>query len=162
MTKYFDLLIQGLHKTCDQPIDIAKWYNFTTFDISSDLTFGESFECLSTGKMHVSVRTFDIAKICSVLTVVAVNLDNLWFHQIYVYIGVVARFYLLDKMLWWLTPESKKVLLAYFQRLKNEKVAKRLDWETDRQDLYAILSMTPFPVTDNLKYDTRSEAHEHT
>lgn len=79
-----------------------------------------------------------------------------------VYIGVVARFYLLDKMLWWLTPESKKVLGAYFQRLKNEKVAKRLDWETDRQDLYAILSMTPFPVTDNLKYDTRSEAHEHT
>jgi hypothetical protein len=83
LTKYFDLLIQGLHKTCDQPIDIAKWYNFTTFDISSDLTFGESFECLSTGKMHVSVRTFDIAKVCSVLTVVAVDLDNLWFHQIY-------------------------------------------------------------------------------
>jgi hypothetical protein len=162
MTKYFELLIQGLHKTCYLPIDIAKCYNFTTFDISSDLTFGESFECVSTGKMHVSVRTFDIAKVCSVLTVVAVDLDNLWFHQIYGIIGVVARFSPLDKVLWWLMPESKKVLGAYFQRLKNEKVAKRLDWETDRQDLYAILSMTPSPVTDNLKYHTCSEAHEHT
>lgn len=54
MMRYFDLLIQRLHENADKPVDLVKWYNFTTFDIIGDLTFGESFDCLETSTLHVS------------------------------------------------------------------------------------------------------------
>jgi cytochrome P450 len=37
-------------------IDIAKWCNFLTFDMIGELTFGESYECLETGKYHPWVK----------------------------------------------------------------------------------------------------------
>jgi cytochrome P450 len=36
----------------EKVIDLNTWYNFLTFDISGDLSFGESFDCLKTGKAH--------------------------------------------------------------------------------------------------------------
>ena len=53
MTQYFDLLIKRLHERCMEPVNFVHWYNFTTFDIVSDLTFGESFGCLEKSKLHV-------------------------------------------------------------------------------------------------------------
>ena len=53
MKKYFDLLIQRLHENCGQPVNMVDWYHLTTFDLIGDLTFGESFDCLETSKMHV-------------------------------------------------------------------------------------------------------------
>lgn len=50
---YIDLLIQRLHEICSEPVDIVAWLNYTTFDIIGDLTFGESFDCLKTSKLHV-------------------------------------------------------------------------------------------------------------
>jgi cytochrome P450 len=32
--------------------DIVKWFNFITFDVIGDLSFGESFGCLDTGDYH--------------------------------------------------------------------------------------------------------------
>ncbi|KAK2050382.1 cytochrome P450 [Colletotrichum somersetense] len=52
---YVDKLIQRLHetpKTNTGPIDLEKWFNFTTFDIIGDLTFGEPFGCLEDGTYH--------------------------------------------------------------------------------------------------------------
>lgn len=54
LTKYFDLLIEKLRVNCEQPLDMAKWYNFITFDIIGDLTYGKPFGCLEDSKMHVS------------------------------------------------------------------------------------------------------------
>lgn len=33
-------------------VDIVRWFNFATFDIIGDLTFGESFGCLESGELH--------------------------------------------------------------------------------------------------------------
>jgi cytochrome P450 len=38
-------------------IDIAKWFNFATFDIMGDLLFAEPFYCLSDSKYHVWIET---------------------------------------------------------------------------------------------------------
>lgn len=41
-------MIEKLHKQAEknEPIDIVKWLNFTTFDITGDLAFDESFHTL--------------------------------------------------------------------------------------------------------------------
>ncbi|KAF2021455.1 cytochrome P450 monooxygenase-like protein [Aaosphaeria arxii CBS 175.79] len=44
-----DQLIQRLHEKVEEKnpvLDITRWYNYTTFDIVTDLTFGESLHCL--------------------------------------------------------------------------------------------------------------------
>jgi hypothetical protein len=53
MTKYFDLFIQRLNENCEKPLDMVEWFNLTTFDVISDLTFGESFHCLEKSELHV-------------------------------------------------------------------------------------------------------------
>jgi cytochrome P450 len=47
---YIDLLIQQLkvRKTAD----LAKWFNYLSFDLTGDLSFGESFDCLKNGEAH--------------------------------------------------------------------------------------------------------------
>lgn len=36
----------------ERVVDLNQWFNFLTFDISGDLSFGESFDCLKNGKAH--------------------------------------------------------------------------------------------------------------
>ncbi|KAF6839218.1 cytochrome p450 [Colletotrichum plurivorum] len=43
--------------TNEEPIDIAAWYNFTTFDIIGDLAFGEPFGCLENSDWHPWIRS---------------------------------------------------------------------------------------------------------
>ena len=56
VTKYIDLMVSKLHGeiagSTDGIVDMARWYNFTTFDIIGDLCFGESFHALDTGNYH--------------------------------------------------------------------------------------------------------------
>lgn len=55
---YVDLLIKRLHEKTDASVtgtavvDIVEWFNFTTFDIIGDLSFGESFHCLEEAQYH--------------------------------------------------------------------------------------------------------------
>ncbi|KAI1877563.1 hypothetical protein JX265_003571 [Neoarthrinium moseri] len=52
---YIDLLvrrIQSLFVDTGEKMDIVQWLNFTTFDIISDLTFGESFGSLESSAYH--------------------------------------------------------------------------------------------------------------
>ncbi len=69
ITSYVDLLMARLTDAAADGtvIDIVKWYNFTTFDIISDLAFGESFHSLKTGAYHPwvssifkNIRTFSV------------------------------------------------------------------------------------------------------
>jgi hypothetical protein len=62
MTKYFDLLMQRLHENCEKPVDMVNWYNLTTFDIISDLTFGESFHRLENSRLHVGSHGSDFTQ----------------------------------------------------------------------------------------------------
>jgi cytochrome P450 len=45
--KYADLLVEKLSEAKGQPLALADWYNFTTFDIIGDLLFGESLGLLT-------------------------------------------------------------------------------------------------------------------
>ena len=48
---YVDLLIRQIHKSNGAAMDVVKWYNFTTFDIIGELSFGEPFGALDAGMM---------------------------------------------------------------------------------------------------------------
>jgi cytochrome P450 len=51
---YVDLLVHrlGEHATEGKNVDIMHWYNYTTFDIISDLSFGEPLYCLRDSAYH--------------------------------------------------------------------------------------------------------------
>ncbi|KAI0862123.1 averantin oxidoreductase [Xylaria cubensis] len=58
---YIDTLFRRLLEECrngEQPIDIMSWYNYFVFDFISFLTFGESFDCLTTGTLHEWIDIF--------------------------------------------------------------------------------------------------------
>ncbi|KAK4152708.1 cytochrome P450 [Chaetomidium leptoderma] len=62
---YVDLLIRRLREVGEggQKVDVAAWYNFTTFDVIGDLAFGESFGCLDNSAYHPWVKAiFDVAR----------------------------------------------------------------------------------------------------
>ncbi|CZR68230.1 related to cytochrome P450 CYP3/CYP5/CYP6/CYP9 subfamilies [Phialocephala subalpina] len=116
MKKYFDLLIQRLHENCEQPVDMVKWYNLTTFDVISDLTFGESFNCLEDSELNFWVSTF-------FRFLVAANL-----------LGLAMKFYPLDKIMLSLAPTSLKQLQIQHRDITAAKLKKRLELPDPRTD----------------------------
>jgi cytochrome P450 len=71
ITNYINLLMDKLTDAAASgtKVDMVKWYNFTTFDIISDLAFGESFSSLSNGEYHPwvssvfnNIRTFNVIR----------------------------------------------------------------------------------------------------
>jgi cytochrome P450 len=53
--QYIDLLMLRLHENCavgSKSVDMVAWYNFTTFDIIGDLTFGRPFGSLENSKYN--------------------------------------------------------------------------------------------------------------
>ncbi|KAI7785175.1 cytochrome P450 [Diaporthe eres] len=53
--QYVDQLFRRLHEASEggtKPVDIERWFNFTTFDVIGDLAFGEPFGCLEDGTYH--------------------------------------------------------------------------------------------------------------
>ncbi|KAI0458821.1 averantin oxidoreductase [Xylaria acuta] len=61
LKEYIDTLFRRLHEECgngEQAIDIMSWYNYLLFDFIGFLTFGESFNCLTTGTLHTWVGIF--------------------------------------------------------------------------------------------------------
>lgn len=55
--KYADLLIQKLHESGNEPLDILKMFNYTTFDIMGELTFGKSLGQLQSGEYSAWVQS---------------------------------------------------------------------------------------------------------
>ncbi|EXK76357.1 hypothetical protein FOQG_18898 [Fusarium oxysporum f. sp. raphani 54005] len=58
---YIDLLMQRLHEHGEggtRALDMVKWFDWTTFDIVGDLSFGEPFGCLQNSKAHPWVDSF--------------------------------------------------------------------------------------------------------
>ncbi|RJE26778.1 Cytochrome p450 [Aspergillus sclerotialis] len=56
---YINMLVDGLTRFSDNgktPLDVVHWFNWTTFDIIGDLTFGEPFGCLKNTYLHPWVR----------------------------------------------------------------------------------------------------------
>lgn len=60
LQQYTDQLISSLCGECDKAngvVDIVKWVNFLTTDLIGDLSFGEPFGGLATGKLHPWLET---------------------------------------------------------------------------------------------------------
>lgn len=57
VSSYADLLVHKLQENAAQPQDLVAWYNWTTFDIIGDLSFGEPFFGLRDQYWHPWVST---------------------------------------------------------------------------------------------------------
>ena len=60
MLKHVNMLVDRLRQEGaggQNKLNMAEWYNWTTFDLASDLIFAESFHCLETVNYHPWVGT---------------------------------------------------------------------------------------------------------
>ncbi|KAF8865497.1 cytochrome P450 [Acephala macrosclerotiorum] len=61
LNKHFDLLMKRFHENSGKPFDISQYFQYLTFDIIGDLTFGESSDCLQKSKANVWLDTLTMA-----------------------------------------------------------------------------------------------------
>lgn len=64
ISTHVDLLIQRLHENCrrgDHAIDMVRWYNRVTFDVISDLAWGEPLGSLASSQDHPWIRAMEKA-----------------------------------------------------------------------------------------------------
>lgn len=113
-------MIEKLHRHAQSktPVNIMRWLNFATFDITGDLSFDESFGALDAEDYNSWIANlFGMLRVATMLRVI----------REYPIVGVPVM-YLLDTV---------PALLAARHRHNNytkEKTARRLNKKTDRKD----------------------------
>jgi hypothetical protein len=121
---YVDTLISKLRSRIRQGtfvVDLKSWMNFTTFDITGDLMFGESFGCLKDSQLH--------PWICLIFQ----SMKALAF------IGAVNQFPFLKGLLKYLVPrEVERVSREHFD-LSAQKVDQRLESNMTRPDFMSAI-----------------------
>ena len=127
ITPYFDLLISRLQELITESphseVDMVKWYNFTTFDMIGDLSFGEPFHSLENGEYHSwIVNIFKAIKFARFL-----RLARAYPPLEYVLRTLMGRISSIGK--------SRKKNIAY----SHTKASNRLDTKTDRKDLISYI-----------------------
>lgn len=117
--KYSDLFIERLFNQVKQGIstvDICLWYNFVTFDIIGDLSFGESFQCLENADNHPWIKTvyqgIKAAKL----------------------VGAFEHFPPMRSIIRWSLPKFVKEKIAKNFDFTKEKVTKRIAQDLERPD----------------------------
>ena len=120
LTVYVDLLIEKLRdiSAAGSKTDMVRWYNFTTFDLIGDLSFGEPFNCLQESQMHYWVA--NVFHFLKTLPLVRVSLE----------------YPLFFKFLCLFMPANVNNAQSEQWRLVREKVRKRINntAQTDRKD----------------------------
>ncbi|PPJ53654.1 hypothetical protein CBER1_00883 [Cercospora berteroae] len=117
---YVDQLVDRLKETTSEnsqkPVDLTKWYNWTTFDVIADLLFGEPFGCLQDMTTHKHIKLlFDSVKSFRFLYI-------LGYYPFVKYLrGLVVDPDLLAKR-------------AEYMSWVSSQVTKRIERETDRPD----------------------------
>lgn len=56
MSHYTDQLLAHIEETVGKPVDVSKWFNFYSFDVMGDLSFGKSFGMLQDGVKHYFMK----------------------------------------------------------------------------------------------------------
>ncbi|PSS02461.1 cytochrome P450 [Coniella lustricola] len=118
--RYVNLLMDRLRENSQggkSPQDMVKWYNYTTFDIIGDLTFGESFGCLETSHYHPWVT----------MIFAGIKLGT--------YSQVARHFPMFQSLIQLGLPSSLQQKRLEHFRLTDEKLLKRIDMGMHRQDL---------------------------
>ncbi|KAK1511383.1 averantin oxidoreductase [Colletotrichum abscissum] len=112
LQEYVDLLFHRLDSISqsEQPIDLVQWFNYFTFDFIGYLTFGESFECLESSKMHTWVNIFFSL------------LKNMALHQVVARLPKLAQYPASLLMI----PSQVVTQVATLNTLQKEKVNHRL------------------------------------
>ncbi|KAI0433165.1 averantin oxidoreductase [Xylaria sp. FL1042] len=113
LKEFIDTMIRRLHeegRNGEQSLDIMSWYNFLVFDFIGYLTFGESFNCLTTGTLHTWVGIFfSLAR-------------NLSYHQMSTRLPSFLRVPFAYRFI----PKKVKEDLKTLRALKEEKISHRL------------------------------------
>jgi len=116
---HIDLLIQRLHEKCEdgtKPLDMVTWFNWTTFDVTGELAFGESFGCLQDSGYHPWVKLIvDTVK----LSAFTISIERL---------PIMSRFVNFK------VPEDLAPKLAWHQQMSTEKVKQRIALGAERPD----------------------------
>ena len=117
---YVDILIKRLHEqiqgTGGGKVDVSKWFRWMSFDIAGDLSFGESFECLSNQGLHHwadMITGFLKADIC---------------------LGACNRFSALQRILPYLIPKQTRQMRNDHWAATAEKVRRRMKLGARRPD----------------------------
>ncbi|KAF7857957.1 hypothetical protein EAF04_009314 [Stromatinia cepivora] len=121
--RYIDLLILRLYENAGKgKQNMVHWYNFTTFDIIGDLTFGESFGCLDKSDYHPWVSYTFISFKAATFMAAAKRY------------GPLAKT-VLDKLI----PKKLMQQRRNHQDLTHSKVAARLERKTERKDFMTYI-----------------------
>jgi cytochrome P450 len=122
--QYVDLLVHrlGEHAAEDKSVNIMNWYNYTTFDVICDLTFGEPLYCLRDSVEHKWIQL--VINNTKAGGRISVNKKY-------------PMFYYYDQMRNYFT-NTANIMHARleFLRATREKVTKRLDMATERPDFF--------------------------
>lgn len=119
---YLDMFMDKLkaptagRRWTEKTVDLNKWFNFLTFDISGDLSFGESFDCLKTGKAHPWVEIAqDFGKGLSL-------------------VASVNQYPPIDRLLRYIIPKKIRQRQIDHRQMSAAKARKRLALNIDRPD----------------------------
>jgi cytochrome P450 len=117
--KYVDLLIDGLREKAEagETIDIAMWYNMTSFDIIGDLAFGESFGSLENRKEHDWIPALS---------------GSAKFVQIF----AILRHYGAEFLYPYIVPQKVRQLRAAHLKRTEDKVNRRIEYGEERGDFW--------------------------
>jgi cytochrome P450 len=124
LRQYVDTLVSKLSemsKAEDDKVNIVDWYNFTTFDIMADLTFGEPLHLLDKGDYSTWVRALFSAFKFLVFQQVARSIPGL------------------EAVLQTFLPKSVQEKKERHLKFATERVDKRLQMKTDRPDIWTYV-----------------------
>lgn len=124
---YVDLLIHRLKEQAekDMQIDIMRWYNYTTFDIIADLSFGEPLYCLRDSQYHKWVNMV----FRSIMGIPIIAIRNKY---------ALFRWYDKVRSLFEDTQATVRARREFFDKAQ-AMVTTRLEIETDRPDFFSFI-----------------------
>jgi cytochrome P450 len=126
---YVDLLVSKLNETRERQastrqknaIDMVRMYNFTTFDVMADLTFGEPLGMLKEGEY--------VPWVSNIFASIKFMLFGS-FLQVYPFLAV-----LFTPLMWGSLREKMKK----HEQFSNERVDRRLEYGMDRGDIWSLV-----------------------
>lgn len=138
IASYVTLLVQKLdeqvHGPAEGKVDIQKWYNFATFDLIGDLTFGEPFDCLKNEQYHSWVSMLFAST------------------KVIAYLVVIGRVPFLTNLVMRLVPRSLKEQADAHGDLSKQKTLRRMEMkDSNRVDFMTRI------LKDSDKNDLRTE-----
>ncbi|KAF2115435.1 cytochrome P450 [Lophiotrema nucula] len=142
-TMLIDKLKEATQKNIDGKVDVVDFYNFTTFDIMADLTFGEPLGLLEGAEFTPWVRTF---------------FENLKLIQI---TFVLRAWPALQAMMNAMVPKSLMEKRKLHMKHTTDRVDKRLARKTERPDIWTYITRFSESEENKDKNLTESESYSN-